>query len=256
MSELDLSALAKQFHERGFAVAEGLFAAREISQLRVRTEAIASGEIATVPPQDIELEPHADLRPGISSVRKINHCVEHDEVFRQAARNCRLLNIVEAILGPDIKLYGSQCFMKPPGGVEKPYHQDSAYFPVEPMELVTCWIALDRVTVKNGCVHVVPGSHQLGLLDHSQTWWVGGRPDKQVPDHLIDLDKEQPIRLEPGSCSFHHSLLLHRSPPNGTSKSRRGLAMHYMSARSRWMDPKQPCPAFLSMRGAEFEGCV
>ena len=47
------------------------------------------------------------------------------------------MKVVTALLGPDIMLFGDQTFMKPPGGVEKPYHQDSAYFKIEPAELVT-----------------------------------------------------------------------------------------------------------------------
>jgi ectoine hydroxylase-related dioxygenase (phytanoyl-CoA dioxygenase family) len=146
--------------------------------------------------------------------------------------------------------------MKPPGGVEKPYHQDSAYFTIEPLSLVTCWIALDDVTIENGCMWVIPGSHRGELFDHSQEWDVGGRKDMQVPDKHLELSREKPIKLRSGSCSFHHSVLLHRSGPNQTNTSRRGLAIHYMSSRSRWTHPSLPQPEYPLLRGREYADCV
>jgi ectoine hydroxylase-related dioxygenase (phytanoyl-CoA dioxygenase family) len=146
--------------------------------------------------------------------------------------------------------------MKPPGGVEKPYHQDSAYFSIEPPELVTCWTALDDVTIDNGCLWVVPGSHRGGIVDHDR-WTVGGREDKQVREEQIAaLATEEPIVMPAGSSSFHHSVLLHKSGPNNSEKPRRGLAVHYMSARSRWTDATIPKPDCLLLRGTEHEGCM
>ena len=162
---------------------------------------------------------------GRPAIRKINRCAECDEVFLALATNSRILDIVESLIGPDIKLFGSQCFMKPPGGIEKPYHQDSAYFSIEPRDLVTCWTALDDATIANGCLWVIPGSHRIGLLDHDQPWNVGDRVDMQVRDEQIDYSREVPNELKAGNCSFHHSMLLHRSGPNKTqtSRTRRGL---------------------------------
>jgi ectoine hydroxylase-related dioxygenase (phytanoyl-CoA dioxygenase family) len=146
--------------------------------------------------------------------------------------------------------------MKPPGGVEKPYHQDSPYFPIEPMSLVTCWIALDNVTIENGCLWVVPGSHRLGPLPHSERWMVGDREDMRVPETEFNRNEEVPITLTPGSCSFHHSLILHMSHPNKTQTARRGLAFHYMTSKSRWTNANKSQPNYLLLRGQEYPGCV
>ena len=103
---------------------------------------------------------------------------------------------------------------------------------------------------------VIPGSHRHEILDHSQEWTVGGRTDKQVPDEALDRSRETPIVMPAGSCSFHHSVLLHRSAPNHSKQSRRGLAVHYMSARSRWTHATQSKPDYLLVRGREHPGCV
>ena len=246
----------EQYRQDGFLVVENLISPDDIKRLRDRTRDIASGDISY--PRDlIELEPgSAGKSIDLTNVRKLNKCAETDPVFLAHARHERILEIVATLIGEDIKLFASQCFMKPPGGIEKPYHQDSAYFTIEPMDLVTCWTALDDVTVKNGAMWVVRGSHRDGLLDHDQEWMIGTRRDMRVGDEHIDRLRETPITMAAGSCSFHHSLLLHRSTKNRSGRSRRGFAVHYMRASSRWTHPTDPQPKYALLRGREYEGCV
>lgn len=254
MTTLD-DTVASRYARHGFALVPSLLAASDIEVIRARIMDIAAGRLPTFPEANVEFEPEPD-ETGKPVVRKINQCAEHDDIFMALARDERILDIVESLIGPDIKLFGSQCFMKPAGGVEKPYHQDSAYFTIEPRSLVTCWIALDDVTLESGCVWVIPGSHQGELFDHSEPWRVGDRVDMQVPADKIDLDQETPITMSAGSCSFHHSKLLHRSGPNHTRRPRRGLAIHYMSSQSRWTNPARPQPDYALLRGDEYDGCV
>jgi len=246
------------YREQGYLVVENLVPEAEIKRIKQRTKDIATGTVPEFPIAKIELEPGAE-KVDLSTVRKLNGCAENDPVFLAHAKNNRILNIVQSLIGADIKLFGSQCFMKPPGGVKKPYHQDSAYFTIEPMNLVTCWTALDDVTLDKGPVWVIPGSHQQGLYDHGKEWLVRGvrgRRDKQVSEELMDRRGEKPILMSAGSCSFHHSLLLHRSTANHSNQARRGLAVHYMSSHSRWTDRVKPQPAYLLLRGSEYLGCV
>lgn len=244
-----------RYRDTGYLVVERLVTVDAINRLRQRTRDIAEGLVPSFPIADIELEPGADTA-SLKTVRKLNRCAENDAMFLDHARDEAILDIVESLIGPDIKLYASQCFMKPPGGVGKPYHQDSAYFTIEPLDLVTCWTALDDVTRDNGCMWAIPGSHRGGIVDHSQKWLVGERTDMQVPDDKIDFSRERPIEMPAGSCSFHHSVLLHRSTANQSARQRRGIAVHYMSARSIWTHPTRPKPEFQLLRGRHFDGCV
>lgn len=244
------------YQRDGFLSVADLLGGEELQQLRERMQEVAEGRVGTFPADQIELEAAAGDRSVQRAIRKINQCAEHDAVFMAHAAHPRILDIVESLIGPDIKLFGSQCFMKPPGGMEKPYHQDSAYFTIEPTELVTCWTALDDATLANGCLHVIPGSHRGDILAHDQPWLVGDRMDMQVRRDQYDVFGEVAIELKAGSVSFHHSRLLHRSGPNQTDSPRRGLAVHYMSAKSRWTHPTEPKPAYVLLRGRENDGCV
>jgi phytanoyl-CoA hydroxylase len=245
-----------QFEAKGYLSLPELLTRDEIDELRRRTADIAEGRSTSFPSEHIEYEPGKKGICELSAVRKLNFCASADAVFRRFSGHPKILDVIQPILGPDIKLFDSQVFMKPPGGVEKPYHQDSPYFSIEPMALVTCWIALDDVTQENGCLWVIPGSHRLGPLPHSESWVVGDREDMQVPESAIDVSKEVSITIPAGGCSLHHSLILHRSLPNHTPNSRRGLAYHYMTAQSHWTDPDKPQPDFPLLRGRSYPGCV
>ncbi len=244
-----------QCEQDGFLIVEDLLSKPELETIRRRIVDIVEGR-TDFPEEHLEFEPNADRTRHLDNFRKLNNCAEHDQVFLDHARNPGILSVVESLLGPDIKLMGDQFFLKPPGGIEKTYHQDSPYFSIEPMDLVSSWAAIDDVTLDNGCMWVVPGSHKGGPLEHSQAWMVGDRKDMCVPDSAFDRSKEVPITMKAGSVSFHHSLLLHRSGPNNTPNRRRGLASHYMSAKSRWTGPPEEKPDYPLMRGREFPGCV
>ena len=244
-----------QYRRDGFIVVENLLSEPDLDTIRKRIVDIAEGR-TDFPEKYMEFEPDADRTRHLDNFRKLNHCAEFDQVFLDHARNPGILDVVESLIGPDIKLMGDQFFLKPPGGVEKTYHQDSPYFTIEPMDLTSSWAAMDDVTLENGCLWVVPGSHKGGPLAHSQPWIVGDREDKCVPDSAFDRSKEVSITMKAGSVSFHHSLLLHRSGPNNTQHRRRGLASHYMSARSRWTGPPEEMPEYPLMRGQEYPGCV
>ncbi len=255
MTTIDKSLVA-EFEANGLVTCQQMLTSTELEAICQRMTAVAEGRITSFPADEIEFEPNANGVRSAATVRKINQCARHDELFMAHAANPRILDVVESLIGPDIKLFGSQCFMKPPGGIEKPYHQDSAYFTIEPASLVTCWTALDDATIDNGCLWVIPGSHQGPILDHDQPWQVGDRMDMQVRSEQFDRSHELAVELTAGDASFHHSKLLHRSGPNQTTEPRRGLAVHYMSARSRWTHSTKSKPDYALLRGQEHAGCV
>ncbi len=244
-----------QYEKQGYLIVPQLLTPAEVESLRQRTLEIATGQLDHFPRENIEFEPDREGAPSLDAVRKLNHA-HSDDVLLAHAKHPAILDVVGRLIGPDAKIYDSQLFMKPPGGVEKPYHQDSPYFPIEPMNLVTCWAALDDVTRENGCMWFILGSHRQGPLPHTQKWKVGNREDMRIPDSAIDRRREHPIMMRAGDCSFHHSLLLHRSEKNQTQNRRRGLAVHYMSAQSRWTGAADEKPSFPLVRGHEFPGCV
>jgi phytanoyl-CoA hydroxylase len=244
-----------QYREDGFLIVQNLLSPEEVEALGQRIDDACAGRVE-FPDTDMEWEPGAPRTRDMKYIRKINNGVFHDEVFRSLAAHPQILDVAEAMIGPDIKLFGDQLFIKPPGGIEKTYHQDSPYFKIEPMSLVSGWIAVDDVTEENGCLRAIAGSHKLGPQPHSDAWMVGSRRDMKIPDRLIDRSRERLIEMKAGSVSFHHSLLMHASGPNRSSRFRRGYAFHYMTAQSRWTGHPSEKPQYVLLRGREYPGCV
>ena len=74
--------------------------------------------------------------------------------------------MVEDLIGPNILAFASRFWIK--GGQDGTYvswHQDSAYFGLDPHELVTVWLALTDATPEMGCMKVIPGSHRDESLE-------------------------------------------------------------------------------------------
>ena len=181
----------------------------------------------------------------------MSHLAFRDEVFEAHARNSKILDAVESLLGPDLKLYQDQLFMKPPKvGSRQRYHQDMPLgFRIDPSDMVSCWAALTDATIENGCLWMLPGTHRFGIIE--KTEW------EEYEQMSLDgrLSEERSVELKAGSCSFHHGLILHSSRPNLTAQRRRGYATHYVSARCRYTGPPENNDTML-VRGKSMPGCI
>lgn len=245
-----------QFERDGVLVVADLLDKDHIAALRERAEWIASGQAAHIPSARLQVEPQVAKGQALAetyadSLRKMSHLAFCDEVFEAHARNEQILDVLAALLGPDLKLYQDQLFMKPPRvGSRQAYHQDAPLgFHIDPPDMVTCWVALDDATIENGCLWMLPGSHRCGYIDRAK--W----KEYEAMALAGELPTEQPIELQAGDCSFHHGLILHSSQPNLTDRRRRGYATHYVSARCRYTGPPADNDALL-VRGQSFAGCI
>ena len=155
--------------------------------------------------------------------------------FFEVAMLPEILDMVSQLLGPDLILWGSQVFAKPAmTGLEVPWHQDSHFWQMQPLVACSVWIAIDDVTIENGCMRYIPGSHRHGLLSH----YVEGRNDVSVGDAvqpgLFDEKDAKDNVLMAGQFSIHHADLIHGSMPNRSTKRRSGMVFRYMPATSHY----------------------
>lgn len=140
---------------------------------------------------------------------------------------------MENLIGTDIRFYTDQMFAKPAKhGSEVPYHHDSAYWPAAEPRLLSCWLAIDDVTVQNGCVRYIPGSHRLHVPHHVIE--TDNPNNLTIQPGTIDPSREVPVEMKAGSMMVHDSLTVHRSLPNMSDRSRRGLVMIYLPADLRF----------------------
>jgi chlorinating enzyme len=149
-------------------------------------------------------------------------------------RHPRILDAVESLIGPDILLFTSTLWPKEPGdGRFVSWHQDSAYFGLDPHAEVTAWVALTESDAANGCVRVIPRSHVAPDYRHDETL---------APDNMLirgqtirGLDESSAVDLElrPGQFSLHQERTVHGSLSNGSDRRRIGYAAFYIPTHVR-----------------------
>jgi len=146
------------------------------------------------------------------------------------ATNDKIVGYVQDILGPTFVCWGTHFFCKIPGDARAiAWHQDAIYWPLSPSHTVTVWVAIDDADVGNGCMQVIPCSHDRGLLEFEA---VNTAEDNLLNKRVKNADKlgdPVPFELPAGSISLHADMLVHGSEPNLSTRRRCGLTMRYAS---------------------------
>ncbi len=224
---------AAVFQEQGFLVARNALSSEEIAELRGETIRLAcnsEGEINGIDPAPADLDDDEAQRRVL--------CIHHphkvsDPIHRYLAHPS-IVDVLTHVVSPNVKCMQSMLFIKAAGKPGQAWHQDEDYIPTRDRSLIGAWIALDDATVDNGCLWVIPASHQRGIL-YKQEWHGDRRFDcaLESQDFPYTEDDEIPVEVKAGSIVFFNGYLLHRSLPNRrTTGYRRSLVNHYCSAET------------------------
>lgn len=186
--------------------------------------------------------------PDIRSEQLGHRYLRDDPFWIRLISDDRLLDIAELFVGPNIALFASHYISKPPlSGQPVRWHQDSAFWPLEPMKIVTQWLAIDHATPENGCVRLIPGSHLMDIADV--------RPaavDSVLPDEIaVEVDESQAVDivLNPGDVEVHHPNIVHGSNANTSPNRRCGLTIRYIPTSTTILGDEQPFPSAFWLRG-------
>jgi hypothetical protein len=148
-----------------------------------------------------------------------------------------VLDLVEPLIGPDIALFSSHFLCKPAGhGKRVPWHEDSFYWKhmLEPIDVVTIWLAIDPSNRENGAMKVIPATHrntresEYEPVDPAVNVFAN-----EIKRYQFDESTAVTFELLPNQASLHHSGMMHGSDPNTSNQRRCGYTMRYMSTRCR-----------------------
>jgi phytanoyl-CoA hydroxylase len=240
-----------RFHEQGFLIVPGLVPPGEVQELLDHVADLVDGRLQM---------------PGVAAFgadnktpeARLEHLVRIHMLHRRLPiherfmLHPRILDVVAALIGPDVLALQTMLFIKPPGSPGQGYHQDSFHIITEPDTLIGAWLALDRADTENGCVWLTAGSqHEPVYPDADETARHGGNrllsdlspitgaddPDESRNELTAVAARyrghEVPAVLDPGDVVFFHGHVLHRSHTNhSNTRSRRSFVAHYCNARS------------------------
>jgi non-haem Fe2+, alpha-ketoglutarate-dependent halogenase len=157
------------------------------------------------------------------------------------SRHPAILDVVEDLIGPNIMTLSSRFWMKPgQDGSFVSWHQDSAYFGLDPHELVTVWLALTDSTPENGCVRVLPGSHLGKAYSHVETYDEKNLLARGQSIEEIDDSGAADLVLRAGQFSCHHERIVHGSAANDTDAMRIGIGIFYFPAHVKSTIGRRP----------------
>ncbi|WP_432797047.1 phytanoyl-CoA dioxygenase family protein [Poriferisphaera sp. WC338] len=171
-----------------------------------------------------------------------------------------VLDLVEPIIGPDIALFASHFICKPAGkGKRVPWHEDSGYWRgrLDPMNVVTVWLAVDPSTPNNGCMRVIPGTHNSGKAGFSD--YVSANAEENVFDSEIDpsqYDESKAVDcvLDAGEASLHDGRIIHGSNANTGNMRRCGYTMRFISTAVKHTDNSKDQLSIYLARGKDRAG--
>jgi hypothetical protein len=208
------------FERDGLVVVPGFFAAEEIAPL---------AEACTADPSlGGRLRAVADSDGNAQEV--IGWSAPSDDYLGMVPNMARLIDGAATLLGKPVYHWHSKLSMKRPHAPGRwDWHQDYPYWYNEGClwpDMLTAMIAVDRCTVANGCVKLVPGSQRLGRVDH-----VGVGQAVAFDPVRLELVFNRlpvvPIELEPGDTCFFHGNTLHASGGNDSDMPRTILHCSY-----------------------------
>ena len=192
--------------------------------------------------------------PGLRP-EQLGHTLMRDDPFWvRLVGDERLLGIAEQFIGPHIALFASHYISKPPyDGQAVLWHQDGSYWPLDPMEVVTLWLAIDESTPENGCLRVIPGTHTLALQTLRPRKDVANVLESEMDPSFVDESRAVDLVLAPGDVSVHHPHVIHGSNANLSPKRRCGLTIRYIPTSTRIVTEK-PHPSAFLLRGEAVPG--
>ncbi len=205
--------------------------------------ALTPEEVATCLAGLARLERDLGSPVAEAEVKWRSHAYAHSPWFNDLIRHPRILDAVEDVIGPNILVWTSTFFIKEPHSqTYAAWHQDGAYFGLEPKEQVCAWVALTDATAEAGCMEQL-SAHGAPRERHHAALGLANSINRAGQTIMEEFDQSNPVAmaLPAGSFSLHHELAIHRSAPNGAAHRRVGIGLNYIPTHVRVEGPVRCC---------------
>jgi len=253
------------YRRDGFLIVRGVISPAEIAELREHTELLMQGKLpeqqaSTMSTRDTRSDtgttmqpleaPPAHLTPEQKAdfFLRIHMLHRRLELHERYMLHPRVVDIVSALVGPDVLAMQTMLFLKGPGKPGQGWHQDSYYIPTHPDTLVGAWIAIDDCDEHNGAMWFAKGSGHEPVYPPRDGYGFGqqdltdSRCVANVSHDNDEVNGLSPIAdrydqvlgtMKAGDVALFNGHVLHRSKRNiTTDRFRRSFVSHYCNARS------------------------
>lgn len=231
-----------QFWREGVLVVEDAVSPEELESLREAFSGWVEESRTYEDDYGVTLDgrPRFDLQPGHSeempALRRVQSPEEVSDAYADVMRNSRMVDVVAELIGPSIRFHHGKVNSKMPGSATKvKFHQDFPFQPMTNDDMITALLFVDDVTLENGPLEVVPGTHKGPLY----SLWHNGKFTGAVADEVFAEHEDNIVKCtgKAGSVCLMHASLLHGSAPNLSDKPRTLYITTYYSEDAIELSP-------------------
>ncbi|KAJ2004922.1 hypothetical protein H4R26_002232 [Coemansia thaxteri] len=206
------------FHEQGFLKITDLSSAEEAKAMVREVR-----EIQSWPDTPGKWMNYYERNKNTGSLQlcRTENFTPYSAHIRQTVCGPRVMGILKQLTGEPYVLFKEKINAKLPGGQGFKPHQDApAFTHLGQVNHITILFTIDGSYIENGCLHVVPKSHQNSIL-------IPHHEDGSIVDEWCDSHTWTPVECNSGDVLVFGSYLAHKSGVNTSSDSRANLYMTY-----------------------------
>jgi phytanoyl-CoA hydroxylase len=243
--------IVEQLHNEGYAIVRGFFAPADMAAIGAEVDRLYSESIArhhaTYRHKNLLLEILDDPQAQRRVMLQAHWSAWISPLLEALRRDARYLEVLEPLLGRDIKQITHQIHWKPPGAKYTfyRYHQDARFRNAQAVRnllygTVNTGLAIDRQSAANGALRIIPRSHLRGYLGLSEDdpIMTGATPDEDLIKVGLEPRAAITCEMEPGDLLLWTLYTVHGSAPNLSQLERRFMINSYTRAadseRGEW----------------------
>jgi ectoine hydroxylase-related dioxygenase (phytanoyl-CoA dioxygenase family) len=236
--------IVEQLKTQGYAIVRGFLTSAETAEIAAETDRMYAEGLrhhATYRDKNLLFEILNDPKAGRRVVLQAHWTAWISPLLERMRRSEQYRAVLEPFLGPDIRQITHQLHWKPPGAKYTFYrfHQDARFREGSTKDsdhlqsTVTTGLAIDRQTVENGALRIIPKSHRLGYLGLSDDGpiMVGETQDEELRRAGLDPGAIVTCEMQPGDLLLWTLFTVHGSAPNVSDYDRRFMINSYVRAR-------------------------
>ncbi|MPV57399.1 phytanoyl-CoA dioxygenase family protein [Burkholderia sp. HI2761] len=256
--------LRSQFHHDGFAIINGLIDTSEIEDLREIGHRLLGSRTGYAEGLMFDFYPESNGCDSEHQLLQLHWASYFERRLSKLRIRRAALDIAKALLGSNVRFAGDSFFLKQSHtDTVTPWHQDDAFTDarIDHRE-VNFWIPLQAVSVDNGCMQFIPGSHLYDVLPHVP---LGGDVTAHGLECVGGFDPARAVAcpLMPGDCTVHAGRTLHAAGANFSDQPRYAYALNFRLPRRRssmatnfpWHNTWRPSRIERSRASRSLRGC-
>jgi ectoine hydroxylase len=243
-------AIVEEFQREGYYLHRNMFPRAEAE---AAAQWLKSQDQAKLAKSWTEQEPMVPL-----AVYSVIH--KGDDPIARLATSDKMLSIAAELMGDPVYIWSSKVNVKAPwAGTAEYYHQDLVYwkdrgYPKD--DMMSCMIFLEPHNIKNAALHMMPGTHKYGYIEHEPFVNINGLAKYQVPPKTLDRLYEKHglvvVDANPGDVLFFHTSVVHGSSHNISNQGRMIILSQLNTVGNEPTEVSQNARLF-NLRRAEFE---